>query len=463
MIKISGQVFTPEWIVQKMLDLLQFNSIKVLNLKIIDNSCGDGAFLKEIINRMIDVGLKNNYSKVDIAKTIEKNVFGIELDKTAFYKCLKNLESIRIKNNLPVIKWKIFSENTLLVYKRFINKFDIVVGNPPYVRIHNTVENLKEFSFCKNGMSDLYIAFYEIGLEMLNQNGKLCYINPSSLFNSKAALKLRNHIIEKKLLSQVIDFRHQQIFDNITTYSCIVLLDKTNEKKQILFSTNIKEFLNLNYDDILIENSWYFNQSIKNLRMLKRILNYSKQNYVVKNGLATLCDKIFINKFYENVKSKYILDVIKASTLVEQKILFPYDENFNPVAFSDLEPDIQIFLSNNKETLLNRDLENKQKWWLFGRTQAIKDKNKLKVSINTTIKNTSSIKTKIVTENTMIYSGLYVIVNNEKEALKIQTLVKTQNFINYISLLSKYKAGGYYTFNSTDLTKFINFYMNHNL
>ena len=110
-----------------------------------------------------------------------------------------------------------------------------MIGNPPYVRIHNTKEDLSNFEFCKKGMTDLFLAFYEISLKMLKTNGKLCYINPTSIFNSKAAEIARKKIIKLNLLTKVVNFKHTQLFENITTYSTILLLDKNNTSNVVKY------------------------------------------------------------------------------------------------------------------------------------------------------------------------------------------------------------------------------------
>ena len=95
-------------------------------------------------------------------------------------------------------------ENTLTV-KRFNGKMDFVVGNPPYVRVHNLDESLdltKTFSFAQDGMTDLYIVFYEIGLKMLNEKGVLGYITPSSYFNSLAGSYMRKTFVSENLVDK---------------------------------------------------------------------------------------------------------------------------------------------------------------------------------------------------------------------------------------------------------------------
>lgn len=137
-------------------------------------------------------------------------------------------------------------------------QFDLVVGNPPYVRIHNTQENLKTFAFCQRGMSDLYIAFYEIGLQILKPTGKLCYINPSSMLQSQAASKLRTYITEKQMLVKVFNWQHKQIFSGKTTYSTIVLLNYQHRQATTEYHIENLKPVQLSAADFVINGCWYF-------------------------------------------------------------------------------------------------------------------------------------------------------------------------------------------------------------
>lgn len=83
---------------------------------------------------------------------------------------------------------------------------DYVIGNPPYVRVHNLDDNvldIRSFSFGTSGMIDLYIIFYEIGLNMLNSNGILVYITPSSSFTSIAGSPMRKYLNKNNVLESV--------------------------------------------------------------------------------------------------------------------------------------------------------------------------------------------------------------------------------------------------------------------
>ena len=130
--KTLGQVFTPEWIVKEILDLVRFRGKNLLDKKIIDPSCGDGAFLKEIVSRIIDKCIELGYENKKILDLIQANVFGIEIDKLEYENCLINLNKI-VNKKLSIdskIEWNIINGDTLVSYKQFVNYFDFVVGNP---------------------------------------------------------------------------------------------------------------------------------------------------------------------------------------------------------------------------------------------------------------------------------------------------------------------------------------------
>ena len=85
-------------------------------------------------------------------------------------------------------------------------------------------------------MTDLFIAFFEIGINMLSKNGKLVYITPNSFFTSKAGSEFRNYIIEKKILTKILNLKHYKAFKNITTYTTITVLDKKNKNNFLQYN-----------------------------------------------------------------------------------------------------------------------------------------------------------------------------------------------------------------------------------
>ena len=61
-----------------------------------------------------------------------------------------------------------------------------------------------------------------------------------------------------------------------------------------------------------------------------------------------------------------------------------------------------------------------------------------------------------------VYSGLYAIANVFVSWQKIKDILNSDEFIEYVKLLKKYKSGGYYTYNSKDVEQFINYYLAYN-
>ena len=226
-VKTRGKVYTPINIVQHILDLSDYSGKNILQKHVIDNSCGDGAFLSEVAKRYVKEALKNNYSKEKIKSELETYIHGIEIDPAEHKKTINNVSKIVSKYEITDVNWDIICGNTLCIDK-FNNKMDFVVGNPPYVRVHNLGEkfdDVKKFRFSQKGMTDLFIVFYEIGLKMLKDDGVLGYITPSSIFNSLAGKLMRRYFIDEKLMTKVVDFKHCQLF-NATTYTTILILSK---------------------------------------------------------------------------------------------------------------------------------------------------------------------------------------------------------------------------------------------
>jgi adenine-specific DNA-methyltransferase len=91
----------------------------------------------------------------------------------------------------------------------------------------------------------------------------------------------------------------------------------------------------------------------------------------------------------------------------------------------------------------------------------LKDVEADKIAINTIIKNIDSIKLNHVPAGTGLYSGLYILT--KAPFSDIESAIRSQEFVNYIKTLKKYKSGGYYTFNSKDLEHYLNFKLSENV
>lgn len=459
-VKNYGRVYTPKYLVSIMLDFGGYICSATNKKHVIDNSCGDGAFLKEIVKRYIESFRKESEDVSILKQELETYIHGIEIDNQEYKKCINSLDSLVSEYGLQDVKWDILNADALEV-NRFDGKMDFVFGNPPYVRVHNLLENysaVKQYRFAEKGMTDLFIVFFEIGFNMLSSHGTMCLITPSSWLSSKAGVNLRKYITKQNNLSGIIDLEHFQAFP-ATTYSLISrfqLVRETNEIEYYIFNpknTRIEFKSQLSQEQITINGDFYFG-STDVLSSLRKIKSTTENKYaIVKNGFATLSDKVFIGNFGF---SSGCIKVLKASTGKWSKCIFPYDELGNPLSETEFEnnSDAYEYLVAHKEFLSSKQKDGNQKWYLFGRSQGLRDVSKEKYAINTIIKDIESIKLNHVPKGQGVFSGLYIITSVDYEFIKQQLL--SENFIDYVKSLRKYKSGGYYTFSSKDLEQYLN-------
>ncbi len=453
-VKQHGRVYTPDYLVRQILDFGGYTGETIIGKHVIDNSCGEGAFLRAIVKRYCET-----YKGDRLKQHLETYIHGIELDENEQNKCVEALNEIALLYGINHINWDILCADALTVdYHN--GKMDFVFGNPPYVRVHNldkSYDAVKQFSFAQQGMTDLFIVFFELGFRMMKNDGRMCIITPSSWFNSKAGTVLRQYIIQHKNLSGIIDLVHFQPFA-ATTYTAISRFEKNSNLVELYkYTDNLTPPVlidKLPLDNLYITGNFYFSNQ-KHLTELTNIRTGKAFRYVVvKNGFATLADKTFIGDFSFEEGT---IDVLKASTGKWSKCIFPYDSNGRPLPLDVIEKNEPLYkyLLEHKSMLTSgRDVENKEHWYLFGRSQAIKDVGRDKLALNTIIKDKSSIRLMKVPAGKGLYSGLYILTDIEER--EIRELIVCDDFVEYVRMLANYKSGGYYTFASKDVEQYLN-------
>lgn len=141
-------------------------------------------------------------------------------------KVAKEVDTLDFKNNQEFFLWHTWFND---VFEN--GGFDIVIGNPPYVRRTSLPEELKSLyeSLYTSAQKqyDLYLLFIELGLNLLTQKGHLCFINPIRFFNSDYGIGCRKYIINKHSICQIVDISQLSVFENASTYPCILLLENS--------------------------------------------------------------------------------------------------------------------------------------------------------------------------------------------------------------------------------------------
>lgn len=347
--KTNGAFFTPEYIVDYIISSLAPQE----NAKIIDPSCGSGAFLIGIIRYFI-----NRYNK-SVYNTVKENIFGADI-----------LEyNIRRSKLLIVLfaamRGENVSENDIHIYTtdslrhEWTHQFDYVVGNPPYVKFQDLDETERSFLFenyqtTKTGTYNLYFAFFELGLRLLNNEGKLGYISPNNYFTSLSGETLRRFFQTNKSIYQIIDFDATKVFE-VQTYTAITFLSK-KENNCILYDRIERgETPSAFLSNITLTPNKYNDLSTKKWRLLctderENIQTIENCGQALGNlmnicvGIATLKDELyFIDIVSEN--DKYYYAQKKSATLkIEKEITRPL------VKISDIKSASDI--NNNKRRII---------------------------------------------------------------------------------------------------------------
>jgi len=402
--KLFGQVYTPEFIVSKILDDVGYNSPEILGKTIIDPACGNGRFLVEIVKRIIEFSAES-----DLQKNLEC-VYGWDIDKSAIIECREILNNL-IKNKNVDIQWNIDTVNSIKKYEKpdlpAENKspeFDFIVGNPPYIRIQHLDLEQREYiqenyDFCKSGSTDVYVAFYELCINLLSKNGICGLITPNTFLFTETARPLRLHFATNKNLIQITNYGDIQLFDDATTYSAITIFNnKRNQefKFQKAISEQTFEEKTVDFSE-LKEPFWQLTTDKTKIVKGKKL----KEIASIHVGITTLCDSAYIfpieeiddayiyanTRFRGRVKlEKNILKpIVKGSRLkhtgekIKEFILFPYykiNGKHTIIPESELEakfPYAYNYLRSIKSELDKRDngKPNPAAWYAFGRNQAL--------------------------------------------------------------------------------------------
>ncbi|MBO7725332.1 MAG: N-6 DNA methylase [Thermoguttaceae bacterium] len=459
--KAKGRFYTPPNIVAMILDLAGYTGEGILGRHAIDNSCGDGAFLAEIVDRYCRAARSVGYTSERLALELGTFVHGIEIDAAEREKALLRVAETARRFGVEPTGWDIRRADALTP-NGFEGRMDFVLGNPPYVRVHNLSDSydaVRRFRFTRSGMTDLFLVFYEIGLGMLRPGGTLGYIAPSSLFNSRAAADLRRYFIEKNLIRKVVDLKHYRPFGASAYTAVMILRSGTGEPTEAAYyeydpaGGEAFHVSDLAPSDFCIGGNFRFGPKPALARLAKIARADLKSAPLdVKNGLATLCDAFFIGELpFES----HVIPVVKASTGRRARCLFPYDENGHPLPYAELACDgaLDAYYRAGEPRLKKRALVGASRWYEFGRTQGIADVYKKKYSVCSIIREPNDLKLTFCDRGTGVYGGLYILTDLDGAILK--DLLYTDDFMDYVALLGKYKSGGYYTFSSKDLKRYL--------
>jgi len=112
--------------------------------------------------------------------------------------------------------------------------FDVVIGNPPYIRVGNVSETQRPYLYQRYDLThrfDIYVAFVQCGFSLLNKSGYLGFIVPNKFITAEYGMSLRRLLATTRSVHSIIDFGDSQVFRDATTYTCLLFL-RRNDSNQ---------------------------------------------------------------------------------------------------------------------------------------------------------------------------------------------------------------------------------------
>ena len=228
------------------------------HVRVLDPACGSGAFLIEAFDQLYTVYYASNDRLEELSgqptlfdldrQILQNNLYGVDLNAEAVQICqlslwIKTAARGKILTSLD----KTICEGNSIVSDRDIHPkafdweeafpevfkeggFDVVVGNPPYVRqelLTPYKPYLRNAYASFHGMADLYVYFYELGLCVLKPGGLLSFIVTNKWMRAGYGEPLRHFFSEKAWVESVVDFGHaKQIFEEADVFPSIIVVRK---------------------------------------------------------------------------------------------------------------------------------------------------------------------------------------------------------------------------------------------
>lgn len=258
--KQLGQYSTPIEIVKYILKSIEYIPSKsILQKRLTDPACGSGAFLGEACRIYLNALKKADIPISEWYPMIVSAICGIDIDPKACFFARLNLAMLLAP---PILEF--ISKNTIaglrplpiscadtlhllasrrkgipLFYDRtsipLEGQFDFVVGNPPYYKIKNMEQNIKDtFAESIYGHPNAYALFIHAGIEMLRTHGRLGFIVPRSMLSGLYFKNLREFIERKTAIKEIVNISDRKsIFDDVLHGTMILSLkrDKQNDGK----------------------------------------------------------------------------------------------------------------------------------------------------------------------------------------------------------------------------------------
>ncbi len=244
--------------------------------RVLDMACGSGSFLIEAFD-VIDgfvakqrgqaqKGEVDFYDRARQLEVLQSCIFGVDKDRQAVEVARLNLllRGLHSREKLPMLENiangdSLKSDTYSFHFPKAIQSggFDIIIGNPPYVRAENMARDDRDYYMSGEfetayGRFDIFILFVERAIKLLNEGGRLGFILPYAGFTQNYALMLRKYILDNCIIETIVDLSEYKVFAEASVATCIFVLRKEASIQKRL-ENEISIIKQISYDEGITE------------------------------------------------------------------------------------------------------------------------------------------------------------------------------------------------------------------
>lgn len=437
------QIPTPIEYAKEMLDYAGYQS-NLYGKRVLENSCGEGNILCEIVRRYIEDATASGYSKAAIAAGLEYDIEAYEVDNRKVDVCTANLKDILKEYDINEVRWNIHNTDYL---KDGIKRYSYIIGNPPYITYHDMEKKQrkylkKKYASCREGRFDYCYAFIEKSLESLERGGILVYLVPYSVIRNKFGSELRKIILP--YLEEIYDYTGIKIFPEAITSSIIMKCINQDNGEDIRY-VSVKDGLDLKYKRSILDDKWSFEEETEKDR---RFGDY----FEVCNSVATLLNEAFLLENYEEsehyilskgckIEKEIVYPAISTKSINRNKkllIIFPYIykngivRHFDEEEFQRMFPGASMYLNRYRDKLDKRKKDKKAKWFEYGRSQALARTFGRKLVMPMVI--TNSVNIHEGERKAIPYAGYFIKCRrgSDLQLKDAKRILESQDFLEYV-------------------------------
>ena len=232
-----GAVFTRSEVTEFIMDLAGYAPAakRLADHRLLEPSCGDGAFLNVAVRRVLESEIIHrksiDWEALELVTAIKACDVNSGLVAGARLKINEQLKAAGCPSARASFLVEEWIEHSDFLLKTWRNKFDYVIGNPPYVRIEDlpgkVLRRYREtFPTCGD-RADLYVAFFEQGLHLLTRQGSLAFICANRFAKNLYGRSLRQLIARQFRVRYYLNLEHTQPFvTEVSAYPCVVVIDR---------------------------------------------------------------------------------------------------------------------------------------------------------------------------------------------------------------------------------------------